>query len=124
TLDVFPGQASEFKLYEDDGISLKYQQGEKAITQITMANVAGGWELQIKKPAGSFIPAPHSYLARIHWPHDQEPSLIAENNQTSKAAKSVDALAETAGWYYDKTTHLLWIKASHSNGEDITLSFK
>jgi len=124
TLDIFPGQASGFKLYEDDGISLKYQRGEKAITQIVMANVAGGWELQIKKPAGSFIPAPHAYLAKIHWPHDQEPSLVTENNATLKVADSADALAKTAGWYYDKTTHLLWIKTSHSNREDIILSFK
>jgi len=124
TLDVFPGQASEFKLYEDDGVSLKYQKGDKAITQIMMANVAGGWELQIKKPVGNFIPAPHTYLAKIHWPHDQEPSLITENNQALKAADSADALATTAGWYYDKTTHLLWIKTSHNNSEDITLSVK
>jgi alpha-glucosidase (family GH31 glycosyl hydrolase) len=124
TLDVFPGQSSEFKLYEDDGVSLKYQHGEKAITQITMANVAAGWELQIKKPVGNFIPAPHSYLAKIHWPHDQEASLIKENSATLKVAESADALAKTAGWYYDKRTHLLWIKTSHNNSEDITLSVK
>ncbi|SEN64497.1 Alpha-glucosidase, glycosyl hydrolase family GH31 [Mucilaginibacter gossypiicola] len=124
TLDVFPGQASEFKLYEDDGICLKYQQGGKGITQIAIAEAAGGWELQIKKPVGSFIPAPHTYLAKMHWPHDQEPSLITENNQALKATDSADALAKTAGWYYDKTTHLLWIKTLHSNHEDITLSVK
>jgi alpha-glucosidase (family GH31 glycosyl hydrolase) len=124
TLDVFPDRASEFKLYEDDGISLKYQQGEKAITQITMADNAGGRELQIKKPAGSFIPAPHTYLAKIHWDYDKEPSLITENNATLKAADNADALDKTAGWYYDNATHLLWIKTSRSNREDITLSFK
>jgi alpha-glucosidase (family GH31 glycosyl hydrolase) len=124
TLDVFPDRASEFKLYEDDGISLKYQQGEKAITQITMASVVGGWELQIKKPAGSFIPAPHTYLAKIHWDYDKEPSLITENNATLKAADNADALDKTAGWYYDNANHLLWIKTSRNNREDITLSFK
>jgi len=92
-----------------------------AFAQTGIGSDKSGYERQ---PAGNFIPAPHSYLAKIHWPHDQEPSLIAENNQISKAAEGVDALAKTAGWYYDKTTHLLWIKTSHSNSEDITLSVK
>ncbi len=124
TLDVFLGQASEFKLYEDDGVSLKYQHGDKAITHITLTNNAGGWELQIKKPAGSFIPAQHIYLAKIHWAGDKEPSSITENKETLKMANGVGVLDKAAGWYYDKTTHLLWIKTSHSNSEGIVLNFK
>jgi alpha-glucosidase (family GH31 glycosyl hydrolase) len=124
TLDVFLGQASEFKLYEDDGISLKYQQGDKAITQIAVANTAGGGQLQIKKPVGNFAPALHTYLTKIHWAYDSAPSSIIENNETLKAADNVDALDKTAGWYYDKINHLLWIKTSHSNRDDITLNFK
>jgi alpha-glucosidase len=124
TLDIFPQQASEFKLYEDDGISLKYQQGEKAITKITVANAAEGLELQIKKPAGSYIPAPHIYLAKIHWSNDKEPSLVTENNEALKTVNGADALNNIVGWYYDKTAHLLWIKTTHSNREDIALNIK
>ncbi|WP_439698060.1 glycoside hydrolase family 31 protein [Mucilaginibacter sp. AW1-7] len=124
TLDIFPDQASEFKLYEDDGISLKYQQGEKAITQITVANVTGGWELNIKKPVGSYTPAPHGYLAKIHWSSDKEPSMVIENKEILKAVSRPDELNSIAGWYYDKTDHLLWIKAAHSNRGDVMLSFK
>jgi alpha-glucosidase len=124
TLDIFPQQASEFKLYEDDGISLKYQQGQKAITQITVANAAGGLELQIKKPVGSYVPTPHIYMAKIHWNGDKEPTLVTENNEVVKTANSTDALNNAAGWYYDKTAHLLWIKTAHSNHEDITINIK
>ncbi|WP_432329872.1 DUF5110 domain-containing protein [Mucilaginibacter sp. P25] len=124
TLDVFLGQASEFKLYEDDGISLKYKQGDKAITQIAVTNTADGWQLQIKKPTGNFTPAQHTYLTKIHWAYDNAPSSIIENNETLKAADHVEALDKTAGWYYDKINHLLWIKTSNSNRDDITLNFK
>lgn len=124
TLDIFPYQASEFKLYEDDGISLKYRQGEKAITQITVANVTGGWALRIKKPAGSYNPTPHGYLAKIHWSGDKEPSMVAENKEAVKIVSSADALNNAAGWYYDKTNHLLWVKTARNNREDISIDIK
>jgi len=125
TLDVFPDKgSSEFKLYEDDGITLKYQHGDKAITHVTLVNGDGGWELQIKKPSGSFIPVQHTYLAKIHWAGDKEPSSITEDKETLKMANGVEALDKAAGWYYNKATHLLWIKTSHSNREDIVLNFK
>ena len=124
TLDIFPYKASEFKLYEDDGVSLKYKQGESAITCINMNNAAEGWELQIKKTTGNFVPSVHNYLAKIHWIADKEPSTVTENNVAVKAVNNMDELNNIAGWYYDKTTHLLWIKTAHSNREDITLNFK
>lgn len=94
------------------------------VNAFAQTGIGSNMEGDERQPPGSFIPAPYRYLAKIHWPHDQEPSLIAENNQTLKVAESADALAKTAGWYYDKATHLLWIKTSYNNREDITLNFK
>ena len=34
-LHVWPGADGEFTLYEDDGLSLKYREGEYALTKIT-----------------------------------------------------------------------------------------
>ncbi|MDN5288300.1 MAG: alpha-glycosidase [Mucilaginibacter sp.] len=123
TLDIFPYQSSAFKLYEDDGVSLKYLQEDKAITQITMANSTSGWNLLIKKPAGSY-PATHNYLAKIHWNDVREPQAVTENNETVKAVNSIDVLNKTSGWYYDNASHLLWIKTTHNNHEDIAINFK
>ncbi|MBQ6248566.1 MAG: DUF5110 domain-containing protein [Kiritimatiellae bacterium] len=33
--DVWPGPDAAFTLYEDDGVSLKYRDGECALTEIT-----------------------------------------------------------------------------------------
>jgi len=124
TLDIFPYQASEFKLYEDDGVSLKYQKGQSAITNINVTNNTADWQLNIKKPTGNYIPAQHTYLAKIHWSSDQEPKIITENGEALKAADNAGTLDKIAGWYHDRTNHLLWIKSVHSNRDDIAISIK
>ena len=61
-LDIFPADSKEFSLYEDDGISLKYKDGDCAITKMV-------WEwsknpvFTIRKPEGnlSLIPEKRDY---------------------------------------------------------------
>ncbi|MDR6942997.1 glycoside hydrolase family 31 protein [Mucilaginibacter pocheonensis] len=124
TLDVFPGAASEFKLYEDDGLSLKYQKGENAISAITLANQQSGLKLSIKKPVGNYKSSQHSYLAKIHWIGDNPPVSVSENSSVLTAFDNVNALEKKPGWYFDKSAGLLWIKPAHNNSEDIALDIK
>jgi alpha-glucosidase len=124
TLDIFPHKLSQFKMYEDDGTSLKYQQSEVATTMITSVADANGLDLNISTPIGKFIPTSHTYLAKIHWNDNKAPSSVTENKEGLKEAGSADNLSTTAGWYYDKTTKLLWIKAAHSNRATINIVVK
>jgi alpha-glucosidase len=125
TLEIFPSAtASQFNLYEDDGTSLKYQQGDVALTHITTSNDAAGWHLDIASPQGKFTPSSHSYLAKIHWNNAKAPATIIENDEVIKGANNAADLDKAAGWYYDKTTSLLWIKAVHSNRAAIHINVK
>jgi len=124
TLDIFPHKTSQFKLYEDDGTSLKYKQGDVATTMITTVSDIDGLNLNISTPVGKYIPASHTYLAKIHWNNSKAPSLITENKASLKRVDNADDLQTKAGWYYDKANNLLWVKAVHSNRVTIDLGIK
>ena len=51
-LYVYPGKDTEFELYEDDGNSYSYEEGEFAITKITWTDE--NRDLVIGKPIGCY----------------------------------------------------------------------
>ncbi len=102
TLDVYPGPDTEFNLYEDDGKSLKYQQGEFAATKIT----AIGNVITINKPSGKFTPAPHSWIIKLHL--NKKPAAITENGKP-------------ANWSYDELNQLVLIKVAADNRSEVNI---
>jgi alpha-glucosidase len=123
TLDVYPSASSSFDLYEDDGLSLKYKQGDYSYTRISSVMNASGYSLNIDKPQGKFIPTSHAYMAKIHWV-GIAPGTVTENGEAIKKAGNADALQNASGWYFDQENKLLWIKTIHSNREDISVNVK
>lgn len=122
TLDIFPSEHSAFNLYEDDGLSLKYQQDFYAITKITASLQSGSFKLAVDKPVGKYAAVSHQYLAKIHWDTATRPSSVRENGQNLAEASGTDALKQEAGWYYDVNEKILWVKAKAGNRESIALS--
>jgi alpha-glucosidase len=102
TLDVYPGPAAEFNLYEDDGKSLKYQQGEFAIIKIT----ASGNVITINKPNGKFTPPAHGWIIKLH--SNKKPAAITENGKP-------------ANWNYDETDQVVLIKIAGDNNGNIII---
>jgi alpha-glucosidase len=96
TLDVYPGPNTEFNLYEDDGKSLKYQQGEFATTKIAV----NGNVITINKPNGKFTPPTHSWIIKLH--SNKKPAAITENGKP-------------ANWNYDAEKQVVYIKAEGDN---------
>jgi len=80
TLDVYPEGDSSFKLYDDDGKSLDYQNGEFSISEIKMQEDENQIILEINAPEGEFEVAPRSYRLRIHT--ENEFSEIKINNKS------------------------------------------
>lgn len=102
TLDVYPGAPATFELYEDDGKSLAYQQGEFATTTIT----ANGNVITINKPNGKFIPSTHNWIIKLHL--NKKPAAITENGKP-------------ANWSYDELKQVVLIKTAGDNKSNITI---
>jgi alpha-glucosidase (family GH31 glycosyl hydrolase) len=118
TLDIYPGANAHAELYEDDGKTLDYQKGSFVITAIT----AQPNRVEIQKPAGTFTPPAHAYLLKLHL--QKAPVAIAESGKALAAAGNEAALQKTAGWYYDATSKLLWIRTAGDNRAGITVEIR
>jgi alpha-glucosidase len=65
TLDVYPG-AGEFTLYEDDGHTFAYAQGEFCTTHYRVQAADGALVLAIGAREGRYVPAPRQLVVRVH----------------------------------------------------------
>jgi hypothetical protein len=105
TFDIYPWGASQFELYEDDGLTRRYQQGESARQLIAVnapTNGAGDIEVKVQAVTGFFSDMPlsrvyefqiHSALKPLAVEMDGRPML--ELTEPSAFAGAVSA------WYYD-----------------------
>lgn len=68
TIDIYPGGTTVFDLHEDDGVSLRYQGGEVAVTHITCESQTNGMRVVIGPTAGQYagMPVERTYILRIH----------------------------------------------------------
>ena len=64
-LKIFPGKESVYDLYQDDGRSLKYKDGDYLVTTITV-NGNPGLDIKLNKKEGDYVPEIASYLFKIY----------------------------------------------------------
>ncbi|MNR22419.1 hypothetical protein D3C85_1393680 [compost metagenome] len=74
----------------------------------------------MNKPAGNFKPGKHKYLAKVHWQGPAVPKTVKENGTIAKQLQNAGQIDQSAGWYYDINTKLLWIKSAGDNGADLS----
>jgi alpha-glucosidase len=86
TLDIYPAGASEWTLYEDDGISFEFERGQSATTTFRCVEGEAGLTVSIEERSGGWTPAPRTLLFNIHG---RMPSRVL-----------IDG-AETSEWAYD-----------------------
>ena len=121
TFEIFPGKATAFDLYEDDGVNEDYQKGGYSITKVVAEEKGEKTSVSIGKAEGDFQVPDRNYIIKVH--REKAPSLIKMNG--SKTLKSIDQAKFTeqngSGWYFDEESKLLWLKSSKADNK--TLSF-
>ena len=80
-LHVYPGTGSEFKLYEDDGSSYQYLEGEVATTVISCRKADSGVVVRLGGRQGVYegMPVTRTFDVRIY--SDQAPSKLILNGK-------------------------------------------
>ena len=96
SLDIYPSGNSSYKMYEDDGKTLKYQQGEFALTEVTSAENAQSVKIEISASAGQYKVTDRNYVLTVHL--DKKPESVTvgstpNNNWTFNDDKKVLELA-------------------------------
>lgn len=121
TFEVFPSESSKFELYEDDGLSESYKDGNFAKTPISSDILPQGYEIKIGKALGNFKVPGRLYDLKIH--QDKAPSKIelTLNGKKKKIAQLEGELKQKddkEGWYYDAENKLLWIRTAKTAAEE------
>ncbi len=121
TLDIFPSGNSTYDLYEDDGLSLNYQNSNFSLTRINAQLTGANFKLTISKPMGKFTPLSHRYLSKIRWSGTKQPSLVKEGETSLKQVTDINQLQSNSGWFYDSKQNILWVKSNGDNTANISI---
>ncbi|RYZ25039.1 MAG: DUF5110 domain-containing protein, partial [Sphingobacteriales bacterium] len=108
TLDIFPGKAGSFSLYEDDGESLDYQRKESSITTIALSQNTQKTEVKISKPEGKYRPSSYSYLLKFHAAG--KPKAVHENGRPMKVLQELSG--NKRGWYFNGKENTVYIQTA------------
>lgn len=115
-LDVYPHEKSEYVLYEDDGVSDRYRDGQVAVTQMTCQADAERIVLQIGRRIGTYdgMPAERGYDIKIHLPN--KPTTVTVNGRTRPEQLRRTKAESSRWWRYDRLTKSVRIRLQE--GED------
>ncbi len=107
SFDVYPQGDSEYTLYEDDGNTRRYRNGEFSQQKIVMRERAGDVQVTIKPVEGSY----NGQLAKrgysLRMPSRQHPTKVLLGAAELKEAADKAALdGMDAGWYFDGAERL------------------
>ncbi|WP_255478694.1 glycoside hydrolase family 31 protein [Rufibacter sp. XAAS-G3-1] len=121
TLDIYPSGKSSYELFEDDGLSEKYKEGNYSTTAIT-SNVSGGnTTITIGAAKGSYAVPPRNYLIKVR--QEKAPVTVQIGDQKLSPANAEQfAKATSNAWYYDQEAKVLWAKGAKTAGETIEFS--
>lgn len=106
TLDLYPYGESSFTLYEDDGVSRRYQQGEHSLQQIDMQapkGIAGDIHVSIGAISGQYQGqlAKRQYLLQVH--SRVKPDAVTLGGQPLRQLTQPQFENANQGWVYSPT---------------------
>ena len=123
TIDIYPGGYTEFLLYEDDGITNNYLNGEYAVTMLTTDKA--GKDIVVKIPAaeGTYpgMVEERTWLLVIHLVKGFDEILV--NSEKLSPVEYVRALTRNS-YYYDLNSYLLVMDVGGSIREDILVRIR
>lgn len=112
---VFPGKDNVFELYEDDGESMQYQNGQYALTKLEL-NWGTDVQFKIHPVIGEENLVPKSRIIRV---------LFRGFYETDRIKVTVDGLILTHSQSYDKKTQTLTVEVGqYDRNSELVISFE
>ncbi|MEQ9441331.1 MAG: glycoside hydrolase family 31 protein [Cyclobacteriaceae bacterium] len=119
TLDIFPKEASEFVLYDDDGKSLAYQQDTFASTAIRCEAQDQLTSIRIGAPDGSYAVPERTYQLKVHTL--KSPTGVRVGGQKLVQAENQSDTSNTSSpaWYFHEDEQLLYIQPEGNSKREL-----
>jgi alpha-glucosidase len=99
---VFSGEAGAFTLYEDDGVSLAYQDGEVRTTLLSQQPLPNGLQVTIGAAQGSYAGAPGERANQLELVVENAAALQSvrlNGVELPRLATQAEWDAAAQGWY-------------------------
>ncbi len=108
TLDVFPAdRETQFLFYEDDGNTMRFLSGERAVTTYRLRATPTGAVLEASAREGSFVPPARRVRVRVR-PVDREVASVVLDGSALPAAASLTELDQAPeAWFHDANDRAL-----------------
>jgi alpha-glucosidase (family GH31 glycosyl hydrolase) len=121
-IELYPGNQGSFSLYEDDGLTLAYQQEAYALTRLAFNRSSTELELSVGTPAGSYADQPdrRTLLYVIHLSDGPPDSVVWNGRTLSNQADSLSLMSAGEGWTYDSNHHRIYVLGDHLISEGLT----
>lgn len=123
TFEIYPAADSARTYYEDDGISMDYQQGKYLLQNLQVQDDGAQVRVNVSARKGSYIPANRSLVLKIHG-FNRPPQSLVLTGRTLQIGFDPEALASMAeGAQYEATTGTVWIKTpDESAGDEVQIT--
>ena len=122
TLDIYPQGESTFTLYDDDGKSLDYQQGNYATTQIACQENNGQVDIHIQAPEGSYALPERTYQLQIHT--ETAPVSVLVDGKSVEATDHSQNSLHQQGWYFEQEQQVLYVKLGSDSEKGVQISIR
>ncbi len=111
TLEVYGGDDGHFTLYEDDGLTTAYQEGDWATTAMVYEETPASATLAIAARQGRYTPAPRQVVVRLHgWA--KAPVFATLDGDRVEAAFDGATGVVTVSWADDGGAHQVVLERS------------
>ncbi len=103
-LDVYPHKTSSYQLYEDDGITYKYEEGAYAVTDVVCTQADNEVKMSISARKGEYsgMPEKRTFLVKMHSLL-QPAGIEVDGSALTYYSNWKDLIFNDnhCGWYYD-----------------------
>jgi len=118
TLDLYPEGATDFTLYEDDGLTRKYQGGAFSQQRIAMQLQGAQLRVQIEPVRGEYAGqlAERGYALRVLSRRAPD-AVELDGHQLPRLADAAAFEAASQGWFFDANDRLGTVQVKTAKGD-------
>lgn len=110
TVDLYPGPAGSFTLYEDDGESLAYTTGDHLYTRLSQIQRLGVRRFSIQRVAGQWQPPAQPWWLRFHAVSTMPMTVTLNGEALARTPTQTRLQSVSRGWFYNAAKATVVVK--------------
>lgn len=122
TIEIYPHGTSSYSIYDDDGKSKDYENGEFALTKVTANDNSRQTNIQIQAPQGKYEVPERFYKLKIHA--ESAPRTVQEDGKQLNFFSTYSEYEKNrrSGWYFEEDAGELYVRLSGNSDENIAVA--